>query len=302
MQWPSPNDSPQLQTPPINAPPFRLAITPYRKRLPLPMTSHYRNRRTFAGQTESPSRKCMGIRKSALLDNSFSCESGVPFGVSFLASHRLPCPFLPALAGQRIRLRPNGMAVRGSLVLWLTIVRLFVREGVVERAVVVAQRQHVHANATGHRTSIPFGHHAISKMLALADSLALSEPPDICRPNGISVSQVYGVTEAVRFSITRSLASLGFRLASPPSRATACLIRFCPHLRVTACAFRPNGMAVRGSLVLWLTIVRLFVRVGGNRMCSGRHPTTARMRKRHRVTHLHSFWPPRHTGNACPCR
>ena len=165
--------------------------------------------------------------------------------MSSLASHRLHHSFLPALAGQCIRFRPNGMAVRGSLVLWLTIVRLFVREGVVERAVAVTQRQPACANATGQRTSIPFGHHAIPKMLALADDISLSEPPDICRPNGISVSQVYGVTEAVRFSITRSLASLGFRLASPPSRATACLIRLCPHLRVTACAFRPNGMAVR---------------------------------------------------------
>ena len=60
VQRPSPNNSPQLQTPPINAPPFRLAITPYRKRLPLPIALHYRNRRTISGQTESPSRKCMG--------------------------------------------------------------------------------------------------------------------------------------------------------------------------------------------------------------------------------------------------
>ena len=96
------NDSPHTQTPPINAPPFRLAIAPYRKRLPLPMTSHYRNRRTFAGQTESPSRKCMGRRKRALLDNPFPCELGVPFGVSSLASHRLPRPSLPALASQRM--------------------------------------------------------------------------------------------------------------------------------------------------------------------------------------------------------
>ena len=91
--------------------------------------------------------------------------------------------------------RPNGMAVRGSLVLGLTIMRLVVRVGVVGRAVAVTHRQPTRANATGHRTSIPFGHHTISKMLALADSLALSEPPDNCRPNGISVSQVYGVTE-----------------------------------------------------------------------------------------------------------
>ncbi len=55
------------------------------------------------------------------------------------------------------------------------------------------------ATATGHRTSIPFGHHAISKTLALADDIALSEQPDICRPNGISVSQVYGVTEECVF-------------------------------------------------------------------------------------------------------
>ena len=65
-----------------------------------------------------------------------------------------------------------------------------------------------------------------------------------------------------RFLISRSLASLGFRLACPPSRATACLIRLSQHLRVNACAFRPNGMAVRMSLVLGLTIMRLFVRVG----------------------------------------
>ena len=87
------------------------------------------------------------------------------------------------------------MAVRGSLVLGLTGMRLFVRVGVVERAVAVTQRQPVRANAAGHRTSIPFGHHAVSKTLALADDIALSEPPDNCRPNGISVSQVYGVTE-----------------------------------------------------------------------------------------------------------
>ncbi len=40
----------------------------------------------------------------------------------------------------------------------------------------------------------------------------------------------------------------------------------------------------------------------GCRMCSGRHPTTARMRKRHQSTHLHSVWPSRHTENACRCR
>ena len=66
----------------------------------------------------------------------------------------------------------------------------------------------------------------------------------------------------MRFSIARSLASLGFRLACPPSRVTACLIRLCPHLRVTAFVFRPNGMAVRGSSVLGLTMMRSFVRVG----------------------------------------
>ena len=91
------------------------------------------------------------------------------------------------------------MAVRWSLVLGLTIMRLFVRVGVVECAVAVTHRQPVRANATGHRTSIPFGHHAIPKMLALADDIALSEPPDICGPNGISVSPVYGVTEECVF-------------------------------------------------------------------------------------------------------
>ena len=85
--------------------------------------------------------------------------------------------------------------MRGSLVLGLTIMRLFVRVGVVERAVAVTQQQPATANVTGYRTSIPFGHHAISKTFALADDFALSEPPDICGPNGISVSQVYGVTE-----------------------------------------------------------------------------------------------------------
>ena len=107
----------------------------------------------------------------AVSDSAFPCESGVPFGVSFLASHRLPYPSQSALAGQRLRFRPNGMAVRGSLVLWLTIVRLFVREGVVERAVAVTHRQPATANATGHRISIPFGHHAIPKTLALADDI-----------------------------------------------------------------------------------------------------------------------------------
>ena len=142
--------------------------------------------------THSSSAKRNG---GAVSDNAFSCESGVPFGVSSLASQRLPGPFLLALAGQRIRFRPNGMAVRGSSVLGLTIMRSFVRVGVVECAVAANQRQPATANVTGRRTSIPFGHHAVSKTLALADDIALSEPPDICRPNGISVSQVYGVTE-----------------------------------------------------------------------------------------------------------
>ncbi|MBR6175456.1 MAG: hypothetical protein IKQ52_07750 [Bacteroidales bacterium] len=102
------------------------------------------------------------------------------------------CPHLRVTA---CAFRPNGMAVRGSSVLGLTMMRSFVRVGVVERAVAATHRQPVRANATGHRTSIPFGHHAISETFALADDIALSEPPDICRPNGISVSQVYGVTE-----------------------------------------------------------------------------------------------------------
>ena len=59
-----------------------------------------------------------------------------------------------------------------------------------------SQRQPATAKAADQRISIPFGHRAIPKTLALADDIALSEPPDICRPNGISVSQVYGVTEA----------------------------------------------------------------------------------------------------------
>ena len=62
-----------------------------------------------------------------------------------------------------------------------------------------SQRQPATANATGHRTSIPFGHNAISKTLALADDISLLEPPDNCRPNGISISQVYGVTEECLF-------------------------------------------------------------------------------------------------------
>ena len=137
-----------------------------------------------------------GVTEAWVSDSAFPCESGVPFGVSSLASHRLPHPSLPALAGQCMRLRPNGMAVRGSSVLGLTGMRSFVRVGVVECAETVTQRQPVRANATGHRTSIPSGHHAVSKTLAVADDIALSEPPDNCRPNGISVSQVYGETEA----------------------------------------------------------------------------------------------------------
>ena len=136
-----------------------------------------------------------GETEEWVLNSPFSCELGIPFGVSSLASHSLPYPSLPALASQRIRLRPNGMAVRGSSVLGLTIMRSFVRVGGVERAETVTQRQPATANATNQRTSIPFGHHAISKTLALADDIALSEPPDVCLPNGISVSQVYGVTE-----------------------------------------------------------------------------------------------------------
>ena len=116
-----------------------------------------------------------GVTEAWVSDSAFPCESGVPFGVSSLASHRLPRPSMSALAGQRIRFRPNGMAVRGSSVLGLTIMRLFVRVGVVGRAVAVTQRQPATANATGHRTSIPFGHHAIPKTLALADDIALSD-------------------------------------------------------------------------------------------------------------------------------
>ena len=118
---------------------------------------------------------------------------------------RLACPpsrataclirLCPPLRVTACAFRPNGMAVRFSIAPGLTIMRFFVRVGVVECAVAVTQRQPACANATNHRTSIPFGHHAISKTLALADDIALSEPPDICGPNGISVSQVYGVTD-----------------------------------------------------------------------------------------------------------
>ncbi len=118
---------------------------------------------------------------------------------------RLACPpsrataclvrLCPHLRVNACVFRPNGMAVRFSIAPGLTIMRSFVRVGGVERAVAVTQRQPACANATNQRTSIPFGHHAISKTLAVTDDIALSEPPDICRPNGISVSQVYGVTE-----------------------------------------------------------------------------------------------------------
>ena len=205
-QWPSPNDSPQLQTPPDTAPPFRLAITPYRKRLPLPMTSHCRNRRTFAGQTESPSR--LRAKRNLRLASVWG-DGRARFSITrSLASLGFRLAYPPSRVtaclvrlSQHLRViafvfRPNGMAVRGSSVLGLTGMRLFVRVGGVERAETVTHRQPATANATCHRTSIPFGHHAISKMLAVADDITLSEPPDVCRPNGISVSQVYGDTGA----------------------------------------------------------------------------------------------------------
>jgi len=50
-----------------------------------------------------------------------------------------------------------------------------------------SQRQPATANVTGRRTSIPFGHHAIPKTLAVADDIALSEQSDNCRPNGMAV-------------------------------------------------------------------------------------------------------------------
>ena len=182
--------------------------------------------------------------------------------MSSLASQRLLQPSLPALAGQRIRFRPNGMAVRGSSVLGLTGMRLFVRVGVVERAVAVTQRQPATANATGHRTSIPFGHHAISKTLAVADDIALSEPPDICGPNGISVSRVYGDTEErvfdsafpCEFGVPFGVSSLASHRLPGPSL---------PALAGQRIRFRPNGMAVRRPSARWLTIMRLVVRVGG---------------------------------------
>ena len=312
------------------------------------MTSHYRNRRTIAGQTESPSRKCMGRRKSAAFYNVFSCESGVPFSLLALARHRLPDLSLPALASQRIRLRPNGMAVRFSIAPGLTIMRSFVRVGVVERAVAVTQRQPARANATGHRTSIPFGHHAIPKTLALADSLSLSEPPYNCRPNGISVSQVYGVTEewvpdsafpcesGVPFGVS-SLAS--HRLPHPSLPALASQrIRFSAKRNggavsdsaspcesevpfgVSALARHslpyPSQSALAGHRIRFSAkrnggarvvsaggVDNAVVRQGrGCRMCSGRHPTTARNCKRHRTPHLHSVWPPRRIENVSRCR
>ena len=151
------------------------------------------------------------------------------------------------------------------------------------------------ANATGQRTSIPFGHHAIPKTLALADSLALSEPPYIYRPNGISVSQVYGVTEergsdsafpcesGVPFGVS-SLASQ--RLLHPSQSALA-------GQRLRFPAKRNGGARVVSAGVDDNAVVR---QGRGCRTCSGRRPTTARTRKRHRTPHLHSVWPPRHTG------
>ena len=65
---------------------------------------------------------------------------------------RLPHPSQSALAGQRIRFRPNGMAVRMPLARWLTIMRLFVRVGVVERAATVSPCFHYnikYVDATG---------------------------------------------------------------------------------------------------------------------------------------------------------
>ena len=112
------------------------------------------------------------------------------------------------------------------------------------------------ATATGHRTSIPFGHHAIPKTLALADDIALSEPPDICGPNGISVSQVYRVTEervsdnafSCEFGVPFGVSSLARHSLPYPSQSALAGQRI---------RFRPNGMAVRGSSVLGLTIMRM---------------------------------------------
>ena len=160
------------------------------------MTSHCRNRRTFAGQTESPSRQCMGIRKSAFPITRSLASLGFRLACSPSRANACLIRLSQHLRVNAFVSRPNGMAVRGSSVLGLTIMRSFVRVGVVERAVAVTQRQPACANAAGHRTSIPFGHHAIPETFALADDIALSEPPDICGPNGISASPVYGVTEA----------------------------------------------------------------------------------------------------------
>ena len=208
------------------------------------------------------------------------------------------CPHLRVNA---CSFRPNGMAVRGSLVLWLTIVRLFVRVGVVGRAVAVTQRQPVRANATGHRTSIPFGHHAIPKTLAVVDSLALSEPPDNCGPNGISVSQVYGETEEWVLDKPFSCESevpFGVSFLARHSQLQPSLLALASHsLRFSA--KRNGGARVVSAGVDDNAVVR---QGRGCRTCSGRRPTTARNCKRHRVTHLHSVWPSRHTENACPCR
>ena len=157
------------------------------------------------------------------------------------------------------------------------------------------------ATATGHRTSIPFGHHAIPKTLALADDIALSEPPDICGPNGISVSPVYGVTEECIFDsafscepgIPFGVSSLAsHRLPHPSQSALA------SH-RLRFSAKRNGGARVVSAGVDDNAVVR---QGRGCRTCSGCHPTTASMRKRYRTPHLHSVWLPRHTENACPCR
>ena len=197
--------------------------------------------------------------------------------------------------------RPNGMAVRGSSVLGLAIMRSSVRVGGVERAEAVTQQQPTRANVTGHRTSIPFGHHAIPETLATADSLALSEPPDVCGPNGISVSPVYGVTAAwgsdnpfpcesgVPFGVS-SLARHRLHHSLLPALAGQCL---CFSTK------RNGGADVVSAGVDDNEVVR---QGRGCRACSGRYSPTARTRKRYRSPHLHSVWPPRHTGNACPCR
>ena len=208
------------------------------------------------------------------------------------------CPHLRVNA---CSFRPNGMAVHGSLVLGVSIVRSFVRVGVVQCAVAVTQRQPARANATGHRTSIPFGHHAIPETLALADSLALSEPPDICRPNGISVSQVYGVTE-------ECVSDSAFPCESGvPSGIPSLASHRLPHpslpalvgQRLRFSAKRNGGARVVSAGANGNAVVR---QGRGCRMCSGRRPTTARNSKRHRTPHLHFVWPSRHTENACPCR